>query len=180
MVYALNTLNIDCSCFGNHEFDLQMEKTDELVQACNFPWLLGNIRFKDTDFILGNGIPYVVKEVNNKKIGLFGIAGQDWLGILGDDYEDELQYDDIVVHSKKMCKILKEEKNCDMIIALTHMRVPQDKKLANAVKEIDIILGGHDHIIMKEFINNIPVLKCGDNFKTLGVIEIFKKGVREA
>ena len=78
-----------------------------------------------------------------------------------------------MAHSKKMCKILKNEKNCDMIIALTHMRVPQDQLLPKEVSEIDIILGGHDHIIMKEFINNIPVLKCGDNFKNIGVIEVF-------
>lgn len=28
---------------------------------------------------------------------------------------------------------------------------------------------------MKEFINQIPVLKSGDNFKTLGVIQVYKK-----
>ena len=86
MVYALNKLKIDCSCYGNHQFDLEMQKTEELAESCNFPWLLGNIRFKETDFILGSGIPYVVKEVNSKKIGIFGIGGEDWMGILGDDY----------------------------------------------------------------------------------------------
>ncbi len=29
------------------------------------------------------------------------------------------------------------------------MRVPQDKNLPKEVPEIDIVLGGHDHIIMK-------------------------------
>jgi 2',3'-cyclic-nucleotide 2'-phosphodiesterase (5'-nucleotidase family) len=36
-----------------------------------------------------------------------------------------------------------------MIIALTHMRVYQDKKLSQEVSDIDIDLGGHDHIIMR-------------------------------
>lgn len=36
-----------------------------------------------------------------------------------------------------------------MIVALTHMRVYQDKKLPLEVPDIDIILGGHDHIILK-------------------------------
>lgn len=36
-----------------------------------------------------------------------------------------------------------------MIIALTHMRSPQDRKLPFQAPDIDIILGGHDHIIMK-------------------------------
>ena len=33
----------------------------------------------------------------------------------------------------------------DIVIALTHMRWPNDRKLAENVDEIDLILGGHDH-----------------------------------
>lgn len=62
-----------------------------------------------------------------------------------------------------------------MIIALTHMRVPQDQKLPFEAPKLDLILGGHDHIIFKEFINEIPVLKSGDNFKSIGIIDVFKK-----
>lgn len=32
------------------------------------------------------------------------------------------------------------------MIALTHMRNPNDVKLAENVDEIDLILGGHDHV----------------------------------
>jgi 5''-nucleotidase/2'',3''-cyclic phosphodiesterase and related esterases len=32
------------------------------------------------------------------------------------------------------------------VIALTHMRNPNDVKLAENVDEIDLILGGHDHV----------------------------------
>ena len=35
---------------------------------------------------------------------------------------------------------------CDYIIALTHMRTPNDMRLADNVDEIDLILGGHDHV----------------------------------
>ena len=31
------------------------------------------------------------------------------------------------------------------MIALTHMRMPNDIRLAENVEEIDLILGGHDH-----------------------------------
>lgn len=40
-----------------------------------------------------------------------------------------------------------------MIIALTHMRVPNDRLLAEQVPGIDLILGGHDHIIISEVVN---------------------------
>lgn len=32
------------------------------------------------------------------------------------------------------------------MIALTHMRTPNDRKLAESVEEVDLILGGHDHV----------------------------------
>jgi 2',3'-cyclic-nucleotide 2'-phosphodiesterase (5'-nucleotidase family) len=36
-----------------------------------------------------------------------------------------------------------------MIIALTHMMKYNDIKLAKNVKGIDLILGGHDHLIVQ-------------------------------
>ena len=35
------------------------------------------------------------------------------------------------------------------MIALTHMRTPNDILLAENVPEIDLILGGHDHVYEK-------------------------------
>lgn len=88
MVKSLNKLGIDIACYGNHQFDFHPEITQQLATDCNFPWLLGNIKYKDSEFCLGNGIPYLIKEYYGLKIGFFGVAGQDWLGILVDDYED--------------------------------------------------------------------------------------------
>lgn len=82
MVHALNTLKIDCACFGNHEFDFVSEHTLKLTKKCNFPWLLGNIKYQLTGKILGDAKPYIVKEHMGLKIGILGVAGPDWIGIL--------------------------------------------------------------------------------------------------
>ena len=34
---------------------------------------------------------------------------------------------------------------CELVIALTHMRWPNDTRLAREAPEIDLVLGGHDH-----------------------------------
>ena len=39
---------------------------------------------------------------------------------------------------------------CDLIVALTHMRDPNDLRLAQEVPEIHLILGGHDHHYFKQ------------------------------
>lgn len=48
------------------------------------------------------------------------------------------------------------QEGVDYVIALTHMRTPNDSRLAENVDEIDLILGGHDHIyeIKKVFVMN--------------------------
>ena len=42
-------------------------------------------------------------------------------------------------------ELLKDEMGVDIVIALTHMRWNNDRRLANEAKYIDVILGGHDH-----------------------------------
>ena len=66
------------------------------------------------------------------------------------------------------------EDGCDFIIALTHMRVPNDKLVAKECKGVDLFLGGHDHIYYHEQIGNLGnvFIKSGVDFKSLSLIEI--------
>ena len=75
MTYSLNKLKVDAACMGNHEFDLSDEETMQLFGECQFPWLMGNILIKDTMKPIGGGVPYIIKEVNGKKVGIFGVGG---------------------------------------------------------------------------------------------------------
>ena len=47
----------------------------------------------------------------------------------------------------------KNEHNCSLIIALTHMRLPRDKKFATECPGVDMVLGGHDHFYKITAIN---------------------------
>lgn len=47
-----------------------------------------------------------------------------------------------------MVKKLRNELNCNFVIALTHMMKYNDIKLGKQVKGIDMILGGHDHLVV--------------------------------
>lgn len=72
-----------------------METVLKLTQSCEFPWLLGNITMRDTKIPLGNGIPYEVFESFGLKIGVYGIAGDDWIPMLADEYGDDLIYEEV-------------------------------------------------------------------------------------
>ena len=61
---------------------------------------------------------------------------------------------------------------CDMVIALTHMRVPNDQRLTKEALNVDLILGGHDHIYKAEIYNKTLFLKSGTDFKNFSEIDI--------
>ena len=58
------------------------------------------------------------------------------------------------------------------MIALTHMRMPNDVLLAEKVKEIDLILGGHDHNYSTRLVNKTWIIKSGTDFRNLTRIEL--------
>lgn len=68
----------------------------------------------------------------------------EWLDTLACISADDVVYVDYVVAANRMCRFLRA-KECEMIIALTHMRAPNDQRLAELAPDIDLILGGHDH-----------------------------------
>ena len=85
---------------------------------------------------------------------------------------EELEYRDFVLTAKEMSKILKEE-GCDYIIALTHMRLPNDRVLAEKCQgEIDLILGGHDHSSVFEQIGSVSLVKSGTDFEEFSDIKV--------
>lgn len=62
-------------------------------------------------------------------------------------YHGRCDYVDFVEMGSRMVYTLRGEHKCDFIIALTHMMGHNDSKLAEKVDGIDMILGGHDHMI---------------------------------
>jgi hypothetical protein len=53
------------------------------------------------------------------------------------------------------------------------MRVPNDRKLSNRSKEIDLFLGGHDHIYYHEkTLNGNLFIKSGADFRNFSLINI--------
>lgn len=61
---------------------------------------------------------------------------------------------------------------CEVIIALTHMRTPNDLELARSCPRIDLILGGHDHVYEDIVVNGTHVLKSGTDFRQFSRITL--------
>lgn len=167
MVEALNMLGITVAVYGNHDFDHGVATLHKLAAKCNFPWLMSNCISKDTGKPLGNGLRKLVVPHKGRKIGFIGLIEEDWLEALATVDNDDVIFEDFVACAKRMVPELVEEDGVDLVIAVTHMRHPNDERLAREVPELAAILGGHDHDYRVRPINGVWVLNSGCEFRAL-------------
>ena len=70
--------------------------------------------------------------------------------------------------------LLTKDEGSELVVAVTHMRVPNDRKLASLVPDLDLVLGGHDHHYEVDFVppHNTLVCKSGSDFKDMTRIDV--------
>jgi 2',3'-cyclic-nucleotide 2'-phosphodiesterase (5'-nucleotidase family) len=173
MVPILNALGTDCASLGNHDLDFGVGQFRTLAARCSFPWLIANV----LDPALGPNVPignasrtHIITATNGLKIGIIGLGEREWLETIN-SLPPDLIYRSASETARELIPQLRAD-GADLVVALTHMREPNDIKLAeNVGDQIDIILGGHDHYYSHSFINGCHVLRSGTDFKQLSYLE---------
>ena len=111
---------------------------------------------------------------NGVKIGLIGLGEREWLATIN-SLPPNIIYRSATAVAKELVPKLREQ-GADIVICLSHMREPNDNKLADQTDGlIDIILGGHDHYYAHSFRSGTHVLRSGTDFKQLTYIEARRK-----
>ena len=131
----------------------------QLIEKSTFTtWICSNIIEKGEPGAGIGGLPLThIEERAGLKIGFIGIAERDWL-VTFKNLDRDAEY----LNYKRTCaKHAKElrEAGCHLVIAITHMRLPHDMKLAEQVPGIDLVLAGHDHFYRIEAVES----KFGDS-----------------
>ncbi len=159
-VRVMSALGYDASAIGNHDFDAGVERLAEVVRAhARFPMLCCNYGFAGTA-MEGSHREHLVREFDGLRVGILGL-GIDLDGLVGVRQRGGTTFLDPVENARRVAGRLRHEERCDFIIALSHVSIngrrnsrgiqrPGDREIARAVPEIDVILGGHDHIILDQ------------------------------
>lgn len=124
--------------------DFGLDELDKLKAGTAFPWLCSNVIMKDSGQPLGNCQRYHVLDHGGVRVGLMGLVEKEWLDTLTVVEEEDMEYTDFVACARELVSTLRTE-GADIIIALTHMRLPNDERLVREVEGVDLLLGGHDH-----------------------------------
>ena len=174
MIDVLNEMDIACAVIGNHDLDLGLENFVRQIQGCDFPWLCSNCWHSETGEPLGNCHEAAVILHGGYKIGVIGLIEDDWLSCCTTIDPDTLDYTDFVEVARKLAVKLREEEACDLVLALTHFREPNDERLAREAPEIDLVLGGHDHHYAVKEVKETGVwyVKSGCDFRHLSRVTL--------
>ncbi len=163
MVATLNAVGIDYVSFGNHEFDLTEARLLARMNESHFKWIGSNVR-TSTNTMIARSVSDVVVPFHNSagaevKVGLFGIC-------INTTEKSYVQFLPTIETARHEVSALTPQSN--VIIAMTHLSISEDKALAAQVPAIDVVLGGHEHVHTAEESgdDHTPIFKADANART--------------
>ena len=79
---------------------------------------------------------------------------------------------------EELTKLRDMRKRCDVFLALNHMGVEEDKKLAERMPELDLIVGGHSHTRLDTgvVVNGVLITQAGEYLQYVGRTELTLRG----
>ncbi len=151
-IKLMSKMGYDAGTIGNHDFDNGVEGLAKNLHLFNFPLLMSNYDFSDTE-LNGKTTPYKIFEKDNVKIGVFGL-GIELEGLVDKKMYGKTRYLNPVEHAAKNAVFLKNEMKCNLVVCLSHLGYKyqenkiSDVELAKQSRFIDAIIGGHTHTFL--------------------------------
>jgi len=177
---------------GNHEFDLTPHGLARILNSRHKKGGMPEIVFSnpifhpesteddtlEDSFKKGMVKPYVIKEIQGIRIGIFGILGKDAAEV--SPFARPMKFRDPIETSREMVKTLREKEKTDLVICLSHgglrenKSLSEDDRLAKEVPGIDLIVSGHSHTKLKNplMVNQTTIVQAGGHGEYVGVLDL--------
>ena len=175
MVETMNAIGVDLVTFGNHEFDLKEPDLLKRLDEGAYNWVSSNVlrlagdeRRDTVPFaVRGASIPtYRVQTFRDAdgtvlRLGFIAVT----VDLARPNY---VAYRDYRTAARQAYEAVKGQ--CDVVLALTHLKMEADSLLALELPEVPLFMGGHDHNNMYRMPTpHTRVAKADANAKTVYV-----------
>lgn len=179
----MNALKYDVTALGNHEFDNGLEDLARRLRELKAKVVCCNYDF--SPFEVGQYVkPYVIVKRAGMKIGIIGLL-TDVSSVVAKSVADRLQKLDDVAELNKWADYLRNEKKCDLVIALTHIGYSgeefTDLMLVPKTRNLDVVVGGHSHTFLKKMESatdldgrTVPIVQDGCWGQNVGVLTVIR------
>lgn len=171
LIEAMNSIRYDAMVVGNHEVDFSAETLRSRIAEAKFPLLAANLLDKHSAALFTK--PFLIKEVGGVKLGILGIAYPNTPYTTAKKNVKNIRFVAAQNAAARYVPLLRRE-GAEIVIALTHLGLSGDKRLAEQVAGIDVIVGGHSHNRMHEAMQIGPTLivQAGAHGSDLGRLDL--------
>ncbi len=147
----LSSLGLGAMALGNHELSLDGDALGELfASSASFPVLGANVRPRVDSALSGRLVPSALLDAGGVQVAVVGVANptsppnlasvaNPWRLELAPDLAAAVQaaVDDIAGRAA-------------LVVVLSHLGLDEDRELVRGTTGIDLVLGGHQHIVTAE------------------------------
>lgn len=158
----MSKVGYDAMTMGNREFHVADAILRMKIANASFPILCANIRWRDDQ---GSALPLTssITRVlpNGLRVSVFGLTVPMVTARMAARVVSAFLFDDPVLIAQQQIDALRS--TSDILIALTHIGLREDERLARACPNLDLIIGGHSHNILESstVVNTVPIVQGG-------------------
>lgn len=140
-VQAMNKLAYDAMSLGVHDFDFGTDVLKQRIAEAEFSVVCANVQNAATGEPFTT--PYIILERKGVRIAIMGLITGELASHVAPQNFSGLTVIDPVQTARQLVPQL--EGQADIIIALTHLGINEDIRLASEVRGIDVVIGGMSH-----------------------------------
>jgi 5'-nucleotidase/UDP-sugar diphosphatase len=166
VIELMNAMQFDAMVLGNHEFDFGKAELKKRMSEASFSILGANVEGLD------QLKPFVIIKRGGVRTGIIGIVTEETPVATHPRNVSGIKF---LTSADIVEKSVRELKNqADIIIVLSHIGHAADRVLAEKVKGIDVIVGGHSHtkILKPVRIGETLIVQAWEHGKALGVLDL--------
>lgn len=157
----MNSVPYDAMCMGNREFHFLESGINSKTSRADFPIVSANLRRANSPEETAGALSFLTFHPKNLRVTVFALSVPCITERMLVKKVSDYYFVQPMKAAAELVPMLRKES--DILIALTHIGIQQDRELAENVPGIDIILGGHTHTITDkpERVGDTTILHSG-------------------
>jgi len=167
----MNHLKFDLWVPGNGDFYDGLTNIAARIREAKFPVLAANVKVKASDKPVAK--PYVVEQAGPVRVAFLGLCFLQPL----DASFDSFNVAEPLATARDLVPQLR--KQADVVVAVTHIGAPFDRRLAETVPGIDVVIGAHTHNVFPRGLHykapdgrDVLVCMAGEYMNYLGKVDL--------
>lgn len=164
----MSLLKYDAINLAERDLQYGAEFLKKMKNKYRLAFISANVYYSGTKKLFAQ--PYIIKKRGGLKIGIFGVTDPEEFENFVKT-ETEFEISDPILAAQATVDYLRRE--CDVVIGLAHLALPGARNLARKVSGIDIIISGHDGMLISkpERIGKSVLMQPGFQGRFLGHID---------